>query len=85
MSQSGAPWGVVSDKVVCGVWCSGWRPMGCGVRGGAQRWRLAVRGGARRGVVFGRAAAAEAAVVSEAETRSIECARLGAKHTVSTE
>jgi hypothetical protein len=29
VSQSGAPWGVVSDKVVCGVWCSGWRPMGC--------------------------------------------------------
>jgi hypothetical protein len=31
VSQSGAPWGVVSNKVVCGVWCSGWRPMGCGV------------------------------------------------------
>jgi hypothetical protein len=22
VSHSGAPWGVVSDRVVCGVWCS---------------------------------------------------------------
>jgi hypothetical protein len=31
VSQSGAPWGVVSNKVVCGVWCSERHPMGCGV------------------------------------------------------
>jgi hypothetical protein len=31
VSQSGAPWGVVSDKVVCGVWCLERHPMGCGV------------------------------------------------------
>jgi hypothetical protein len=31
VSQSGAPWGVVSGAASHGVWCSERHPMGCGV------------------------------------------------------
>jgi hypothetical protein len=31
VSQSGAPVGVVSKKLICWVWCSRWCIAGCGV------------------------------------------------------